>query len=88
MHADGAELIAKVAADVGVPRLFHISHLNASVESPSKFYQSKAKGEEKVRAAYPEATIVRPAAMYGYEDRFLNNMASKAEICPVPRPKR
>ena len=82
MNADGAELVAKVAADVGVPRLFHISHLNASTESSSKFYQSKAKGEEKVRAAYPEATIVRPATMYGYEDRLLNHIASMFLIFP------
>ena len=77
VNADGAELIAKVAADIGVPRFFHISHLNASPHSASKFYQSKAKGEDKVRAALPSATIVRPAAMYGYEDKLLNHLASK-----------
>ncbi|KAK7056709.1 Protein-lysine N-methyltransferase efm5 [Paramarasmius palmivorus] len=75
VHADGAARIAKVAAQVGVPRLVHLSHLNASASSPSKFYQSKAEGEERVKEAYGNATIVRPATMYGYEDRFLNNMA-------------
>lgn len=76
VHVDGAETVAKVAAAAGVPRLVHVSHLNAASHSTSKFYQSKAEGEEKVRAAFPGATIVRPAAMYGYEDRLLNNIAS------------
>ncbi|KAJ3537323.1 hypothetical protein NM688_g6708 [Phlebia brevispora] len=75
VNVEGPELIAKVAADVGVPRLFHVSHLNASKTSTSQFYKTKAEGEEKVLAAFPGATIVRPAAMYGYEDKFLNNMA-------------
>ena len=57
----------------------HVSHLNASANSTSSFYQSKAEGEEKVKAAFPTATIVRPASMYGYEDRLLNNMA---RACP------
>lgn len=75
VNVEGAELIAKVAAEAGVSRLFHVSHLNASKTSTSAFYRSKAEGEERVRAAFPGATIVRPAAMYGYEDKFLQNMA-------------
>lgn len=76
VNVEGAELVAKVAAEVGVPRLFHISHLNASKNSTSAFYKTKAEGEERVQAAFPGATIVRPAAMFGYEDKFLNNMAA------------
>lgn len=71
----GAERIANVAAQSGVSRFVHLSHLNASHASPSKFYQAKAEGEDRVKAVFPGATIVRPAAMYGYEDRLLNNIA-------------
>lgn len=63
-----------------MPRLVHVSHLNASSSSPSKFYQSKAKGEEAVKAAFPSATIIRPAAMFGYEDKLLNNIASVYKV--------
>ncbi|THG97294.1 hypothetical protein EW026_g4677 [Hermanssonia centrifuga] len=75
VHVDGAERIAQIAAESGVSRLVHVSHLNASALSTSAFYKSKAEGEERVKAAFPSATIVRPATMYGYEDRFLNNIA-------------
>ena len=77
VHVDGAERIAQAAREAGVPRLIHVSSLNASPASTSKFYQTKHEGEQKVKEAYPDATIVRPSVMYGYEDRFLNNMASK-----------
>ncbi|KAK7048275.1 NADH-ubiquinone oxidoreductase subunit, mitochondrial [Favolaschia claudopus] len=75
VHVAGAEKIAAVSADCGVPRFVHVSHLNASVDSPSKFYQTKALGEERVKAVFPTATIVRPGAMYGFEDKLLNNIA-------------
>lgn len=36
----------------------------------------QAIGEEAVREAFPGATIVRPADVYGHEDRFLRYYAS------------
>jgi NADH dehydrogenase (ubiquinone) 1 alpha subcomplex subunit 9 len=76
VHFKGAERIAKVSASVGVPRLVHVSHLNASPTSTSKFYRSKAAGESAVRETFPAATIVRPGPMFGHEDKFLTNMPS------------
>lgn len=77
VHVTGAERIAKVAAESGVERFVHVSHLNASPDSASAFYRTKFEGEERIRNVFPSATIVRPAAMYGYEDKLLNNMASE-----------
>ncbi|KAG6831010.1 hypothetical protein H0H87_006583 [Tephrocybe sp. NHM501043] len=75
VHVDGAERIANVAAQCGVSRLVHVSHLNANAKSESKFYRTKAEGEERVKAAFPSATIVRPGTLFGYEDKLLTNMA-------------
>ena len=80
VHAKGAQDIATIAAQSGVNRFVHVSHLNASHNSESAFYRSKAAGEELVKEAFPNATIVRPANMFGYEDRLLNNIASE---CPT-----
>jgi len=75
VNAGGAEKIAKIAAESGVSQFYQLSHLNASASSPSEFYRAKAEGEELVKAAFPTATILRPATMFGYEDKLLNNMA-------------
>ncbi|KAI0250957.1 NAD(P)-binding protein [Lactifluus subvellereus] len=74
VHVKGAGRIAKVTASVGVPRLVHVSHLNASSTSTSQFYRSKAAGETAVREVFPGSTIVRPGPMFGHEDKFLTNM--------------
>lgn len=75
MQTIGAGTIAKIAAESGVSRFVHVSHLNASKDSKSVFYQAKAEGEVRVKEYFRDASIVRPAAMYGYEDRLLNNIA-------------
>lgn len=41
------------------------------------FNNSQAEGEQLVRSIFPSATVVRPSAMYGQEDRFLARLASK-----------
>lgn len=60
----------------------HVSHLNAAPDSKSAFYRAKFEGEERVKEAFPEATIIRPSIMYGYEDKLLNNMASACTHTP------
>ncbi|KAI0769876.1 NADH dehydrogenase [Fomes fomentarius] len=75
VHVKGAQTIATIAAQAGVERFVHVSHLNASHNSPSAFYRSKAAGEELVKEAFPTTTIVRPGTLFGYEDRLLNNIA-------------
>ena len=76
VNVKGAQLIAQIARDLDVPRFIHISHLNAKPDSESRFYRTKYEGEVAVREAFPEATIVRPAPMFGGEDWLLNAIAS------------
>jgi len=69
-----AETIASVSARAGVQRFVQVSHLNAAHNSTSAFYRTKRAGEDAVRSVFPNATIVRPAAMYGWEDKLLNKL--------------
>ena len=41
VHVDGARVIAEASRAAGVKRLIHFSALNADVNSPSRFLQSK-----------------------------------------------
>lgn len=82
VHVKIPETIAKVALEQGVTNFVHMSSLAADPYSISGWAQSKAKGELAVRAVAPGATIVRPADVFGPEDRFLNLFARMYETFP------
>jgi NADH dehydrogenase len=64
-------------------RLIHISALGASLTSPAISDQTKAEGEEAVRAVFPQATIVRPSLTYGEDDHFFSRFAAMIRSSPV-----
>jgi uncharacterized protein YbjT (DUF2867 family) len=83
VHADGAGRVARLAAAAGVERLVHVSAIGADPASPSAYGTSKAAGEEAVRVAFPDATILRPSIVFGPEDNFFNRFAAMARLSPV-----
>jgi NADH dehydrogenase len=82
VHVEGAGAIARMAAQHGA-RFVHVSALGADTSSPSLYAQTKARGEEAVRAALPMATIFRPSIVFGPEDDFFNRFAALARIAPA-----
>ena len=80
VHVEGAERIAEAVAKYDIDRFVHVSSYNASKDSPSEFFRTKARGEEVVRSIYPETTIVRPAPMFGFEDSLLHRLASATNV--------
>lgn len=70
------------ASNRGVERFVHVSALDAAFDSPSCWARSKMAGEDAVRQAFPAATIIRPATMFGDEDRFLNRLAKLTQLLP------
>jgi NADH dehydrogenase len=83
VHSEGAEAVARTAAEHGVGRLIHFSALGASAESVSQYARSKAEGEKRVRTAFRRATIMRPSVVFGPEDDFFNRFAALARLSPV-----
>ena len=75
VHVEGAERIAKAVAKHDIDRFIHISSYNADKNSSSEFFRTKAYGEQIVRDIFPETTIVRPAPVFGFEDRLLHRLA-------------
>ncbi|MCJ1324629.1 NADH-ubiquinone oxidoreductase 40 kDa subunit [Thelotrema lepadinum] len=80
VHVEGAERIAEAVAKYDVDRFVHVSSYNASKDSPSEFFRTKARGEEVVRSIFPETTIVRPAPLFGFEDNLLHKLAGSDSI--------
>jgi uncharacterized protein YbjT (DUF2867 family) len=83
IHVDGARTIAEAAAAHGVASLVHVSAIGADPESESAYGRSKGLGEQAVRAAFPNATIIRPSTVFGREDNFVNRFAGMARLLPV-----
>lgn len=76
VHVEGAKRVAEAVAKWQVPRFIHVSSHTPDINSPSKFYATKALGESAVREIVPDATIVRPAPVFGENDNLLVRLAS------------
>lgn len=83
IHVDGARAVAEAARASGVESLVHFSAIGADVDSPSRYASTKGEAEAAVRAAFPDATILRPATVFGREDRFINRFAGMIAMSPV-----
>jgi uncharacterized protein YbjT (DUF2867 family) len=83
IHVEGAANVAEAAAEAGAETLVHLSAIGADPEAASRYGSSKGEGEERVRAAFPNATILRPSLIFGPEDRFLNRFAGMIRMLPV-----
>ena len=82
VHVDGAERVARLAADEGVAQVVHISAIGASDDAASEYGRTKAAGEAAVLKHVPEAVILRPSIIFGTEDQFFNRFASAARFGP------
>ncbi len=83
IHVEAAERIAKAARAEGVHSLVHVSAIGASRLASSTYARTKAEGEERVLAAFPEAVILRPSLLFGPEDNFFNRFGWISRISPV-----
>jgi len=75
LHADGAGVAARAAADQGAGAFVYVSAIGADPSSDSGYSATKGEGEGRVREAFPNATIVRPSVMFGEDDNFVNLFA-------------
>ena len=83
LHVEGARNIAEAATKAGVQQLVHVSAIGADVDSEALYARTKGEGEAAVRAAFPNAIVVRPSVIFGSDDNFLNRFAGMAARLPV-----
>jgi NADH dehydrogenase len=84
IHEEGAGRVARLAAAAGVAQFIHVSAIGADAQSPSAYGRSKAAGEAAIRAAFPQAAILRPSILFGAEDDFFNRFATMAALPVIP----
>jgi NADH dehydrogenase len=75
--------LAAACKAAGVRRVIHVSALGAATDGPSRYQRSKGRGEEALRAAGLDLTLLRPSVIFGERDRFLNLFARIQSIFPL-----
>ena len=83
VQAEGPERIARVAAELGVSRMVHVSAIGADADSDSEYASTKALGEKGVLRHMPDAVILRPSIVFGPEDDFFNRFAGMSVVSPM-----
>lgn len=75
--------MAAIASANGAKGFVHMSAIGADASSSTGYAKGKALGEDRVLAAFPKATILRPSIVFGKDDTFLNMFGSLIEMLPV-----
>lgn len=83
VHGEAAGSVARLAREAGASQFIQFSAIGADKASKAKYAKTKAMGEEAVRAAFPDAVILRPSVVFGPEDDFFNRFAGLAMITPA-----
>lgn len=85
VHAELPGKVVQACRQAGVGRLLHMSALGASPNAPSRYLQSKARGEQLVHEAdgpQLRVTSFRPSVIYGPQDSFTNRFAGLLRQVP------
>ena len=80
IHVEAASQLADAAKGAGAERYIHISGIGSDPCAKSRYIRARGQGEDVVNAAFPGATVVRPAVMIGEDDAFLTRIAGMMRI--------
>jgi len=85
MHHQLPRRLAQLCVELGIPRLLHMSALQASAAAPSQYLRSKAAGEAAVSEFSKKlnSTIFKPSIIFGRGDNFFNLFAKLVKWLPM-----
>ena len=83
VHVESAQRVAAQAHRAGIERLAHVSGIGSDAASPSLYIRKRGEGELTVRAAFANATLIRPAVMFGPGDAFLTTILKLLRRLPI-----
>lgn len=78
--------MAEAAKRTGAQSFVHISAIvptPADEDDETEYGAAKRMGEERVREAFPKATMLRPSILFGQDDNFVNMFAQLISMFPV-----
>ncbi|MCJ7623648.1 MAG: NAD(P)H-binding protein [Anaerolineaceae bacterium] len=79
---EGTQSLTHVASQVGVSRIFYLSHLGADRASAYALLKSKAISEGHVMNCGIDYTIFRSAIIFGRNDQFTSSLARLLKYSP------
>lgn len=85
-HVELPDKLVSACRATGVKRMLQMSALGADPDGPSRYQQTKGRGEQRVLAAQGDdlaVTAFRPSVVFGPEDSFLNTFAGMLKLMPV-----
>jgi uncharacterized protein YbjT (DUF2867 family) len=81
-HVELPQKLARACTQAGVKRVVHVSALGAALDAPSMYQRSKARGEQVLKSAQLDLTVLRPSVVFGADDKFLNVFAKLQRVFP------
>lgn len=82
-HVELPLALTEACLTAGVRRVVHVSALGVAPDAPSRYQRSKARGEDVLRGAALDLSILRPSVIFGAGDRFLNLFAQLQALFPL-----
>lgn len=82
-HVELPRKLVAACRTMRVPRLLHMSALNAGGTAPSRYLRSKGEAEALVADSDLAWTIFQPSVIFGREDSFLNLFARLERFLPI-----
>ncbi|WP_038057131.1 NAD-dependent epimerase/dehydratase family protein [Thermus amyloliquefaciens] len=84
VHVEGVRNLLQALKQAGVGRVLHMSALGARRGTGSRYYETKAEGEELVRSSGLSYAIFRPSLIFGPGDEFFGGVLRGLVCAPLP----
>lgn len=83
-HVEGVRHSLAAAKAAGISRFVHMSALGTARGTGSRYYETKAEGEELVQASGLNWIILRPSLIFGQGDEFFGGILKGLVTAPIP----
>jgi NADH dehydrogenase len=83
VHHLGTRNVISAMQQAGVRRYLHMSALGSRPHAVSRYHQTKWEAEEAVRQSGLDFTIIRPSAIFGAGDEFINIFVRLCRVSPI-----